>query len=150
MKFDASDSDNDNISNYSNGSNKSLMSASSRSMSTSAHIDYTQSMRLAEYKPIKKDLRGITDQKKLRSYVIENQELLHDIPTALLNTWVNIPGYKLYRSRGVLGVSKVSDTRYTSMVSVNERIDKLQDVLTKMIVLLELDPKVLGLNITSN
>jgi hypothetical protein len=141
MKFDASDSDNDNISNYSNGSNKSLMSTSARSMST--HAPKT------DYKPIKKDLRGITDQKKLRSYVIENQELLRDIPTALLNTWVNIPGYKLYRSRGVLGVSKVSNTRYTSMVSVNERIDKLQDVLTKMIVLLELDPKVLGLTISN-
>jgi hypothetical protein len=137
MRFDASDSDNDNVSVRSNESNRTIMS-------TSVNIP------TSNYKPVKKDLRVITDQKKLRSYVLENQDVLKDIPTALLNTWVNIPGYKLYRSRGVLGVSKVSDTRYSSMVGVNERLDKLESVLAKMIMLLELDPKVLGLNLTSN
>jgi hypothetical protein len=125
MRFDASDSDNGSV--VSNRSNEIK----------------------SDYKPIKKDLRVITDQKKLRSYVLENQDVLKDIPTALLNTWVNIPGYKLYRSRGVLGVSKVSDTRYSSMVSVNERLDRLQSVLTKMIVMLQLDPIQLGLTISN-
>ncbi|MDR0823027.1 MAG: hypothetical protein LBN20_04530 [Endomicrobium sp.] len=60
---------------------------------------------MVDYRAIKREIKGIGDEKKMREYVLEHDDILINIPTALLNSWLQIEGLKFYRHRGLVGIT---------------------------------------------
>jgi hypothetical protein len=61
-----------------------------------------QSISKAVYKSLRRDVRKITEPQKMIEYLFENEEEMHQLPTRILNTWVNIDGYSFKRQHEVL------------------------------------------------
>jgi hypothetical protein len=61
-----------------------------------------QSFSRTIYKSLRRDIRKITDPQKMIEYLFENEEEIHQLPTRVLNTWVNIDGYSFKRQHEVL------------------------------------------------
>jgi hypothetical protein len=97
----------------------------------------------ADIKPIKRDIRAMRDERKLREWVLEHDDVLVSIPTALLNSWLQIEGVKFYRHSGIVGVTAKEPITRTITSTKSEvdalkaaiaaqcvRIDKLEQLLT--------------------
>jgi hypothetical protein len=80
---------------------------------------------------IKRELKGITDEKKLRQYVLERSDLLHGLRTELLNSYHGVQTHRLVCSRGVLHVKK-NDTRDKSLSAMRKDIDNMIARVTKI------------------
>jgi hypothetical protein len=86
-------------------------------------------MATREYQLIKEQLKNIKTVSELKSYILEHDDILYNINTSLLNSWVNVLNYKIYRCRGVLGVIKADETRARTMTRTREEIDELKCVI---------------------
>jgi tetrahydromethanopterin S-methyltransferase subunit B len=102
---------------------------------TSAAVD-------ADVRPIKREIKAMRDERKLREWVLEHDDALTPISTALLNSWVQIEGVRFYRHAGIVGITAkepitrtINGTRSevdalkASVVAQRERIDKLEQQL---------------------
>jgi hypothetical protein len=84
-----------------------------------------------DLKLIKREMKGITDEKKLRQYILERSDLLNGLKTELLNSYHGVQTHKLVCRRGILGVVK-NDTREKSLLAMRKDIDKLITAVTKI------------------
>jgi hypothetical protein len=82
-----------------------------------------------ELKIIKKEMRVISDDRKLRQYILEKADLLATVDTELLNSYHSVEGHKIYRRRGMLGVVKSEDTRFKTISKMRADIDQLKSIL---------------------
>jgi hypothetical protein len=67
------------------------------------------------YHDIKKDIRRLDDISRARCYLLEHEEELSQFKTELLNSWLTIPDHEFHRSRQILRLGKVSETRRKSL-----------------------------------
>jgi hypothetical protein len=87
----------------------------------------------ADIKPIKRDIKAMRDERKLREWVLEHDDALASIPTALLNSWLQIEGVKFYRHSGIVGITaKEPITRTIS--STKSEVDALKPALAAQCV----------------
>jgi hypothetical protein len=96
-------------------------------MATADNISVTSNMTTAEFKNIKLELQKIKTHEELKEHIMINDDKLYNIPTPLLNSWINIPNYKLFRHHNVLGVTKADETRASTMTKLRDEIIKLKN-----------------------
>jgi hypothetical protein len=90
-----------------------------------------------ELKLIKREMKMISDERKLRQYVLEKSDLLHGIRTELLNSYHSVETHKLVCRRGVLHCVK-NDTREKSLLAMRKDIDMLKAIISSIVELNQL------------
>jgi hypothetical protein len=88
-----------------------------------------------ELKIIKKEMKYITDDRKLKQYILEKSDLLAAVNTELLNSYHSVESHKIYRRRGMLGVVKSEDTRFGTISKMRADIDQLKSILYNIVQL---------------
>jgi hypothetical protein len=86
-----------------------------------------------DFKVIHRELKAITETKKLKQYIMEHLELLDGVSTELLNSYHNCEESRIVRRRGILSVQKVEDNRYKTITSLRNDINELKSIILKLI-----------------
>jgi hypothetical protein len=86
----------------------------------------------SNYQSMKKEIRHISDPQKMRSYILEHDAELSAYSTAILNSWLNIEGYRFYRKHQILGLTKQSEPRYRCVSKLCEEVDAFKDNLQEL------------------
>jgi protease II len=90
-----------------------------------------------ETKDLKTKIKSIKTPEKMIEYSLENAELLSEIPTALLNVWNPIEGYKYYRRHNTVKFGKSDTTTYSKNKLVATRLDELEAKISEFEHVLE-------------
>jgi hypothetical protein len=93
----------------------------------------TSTVSNPELKLMKKEMRGITDNRKLKAYILEHDEELAGVPVELINLWHNCEGYKVFKYRGILSVRRKEDSPYRKNTALKSEIDRLKSDVDKLI-----------------
>jgi hypothetical protein len=88
-----------------------------------------------ELRQIKREMKGITDERKLKQYILEHNDQLIGLGTELLNSYHSCESAKISRRRNVLGVVKVQDNRYKTQTAMRSDIDRLKAVIERIVEL---------------
>jgi hypothetical protein len=90
-----------------------------------------QTMSQSTYKSIRKDIRKMTDPQKMIEYLFENEEELHQLPTRLLNTWVNIDGWNFKRQHEMLRFQRKEKE---AVKTLQDQVLELRTIINALIV----------------
>jgi hypothetical protein len=81
------------------------MSVQDSTESASVAINYStvpSTLSRVAYKSLRREIRAITDPKKMIEMIFNNKEDIQQLPTRLLNTWSVIDGWTFKRRSGIV------------------------------------------------
>jgi hypothetical protein len=95
-------------------------------------------------KETKMRVKALKTPEKAREFLFEHQEQLRDVPTPILNSWLNVDGYGFCRRKGTVLLECVGQKRYNTITAIRERQDRIEKAVCAMILQLGGDPNVYG------
>jgi hypothetical protein len=107
----------------------------SASVSTVSSNCGANSIHPALFKSIRKDIRKIKNSKEMIEFAFENEEVLSQLPTRLLNIWQTIKGWRFMRHSG-----RVSFTRQEkdTVRTLQEDVEELRTIVSRIIKFLNM------------